>query len=348
MPNHNPDARLDAGYIGIVPVHRHCNTMLIMPSDTPSVSIIIPAYNASAHIVETLESVFAQHYEPMEIIVVDDGSSDGTAELVAKAYPSVRVIRKQNGGAASARNAGIRIATGDYIAFLDADDFWLPGKLHAQYRYFQAHPEVRLLCTDFAVWRANEHGFFAPPSTLAIDDSICDDEIDVTRSGWLYHKLLMDCTVWTSTVMMHRSLVEEVGEFDESLRLGQDYDYWLRASRTTPIGTLQRPFAFYRQHPESATKRGASVNYGAIILSNALQKWGTSSPNGESIPRQQVLKRIADIHFSNGYHHYQRGTHYLALRELWHSLLMKPFRVKTWTYLVLASIGAAVSQRGSN
>jgi glycosyltransferase involved in cell wall biosynthesis len=308
-----------------------------MHIDFPSVSVIIPAYNARVHIGEAIDSVLAQGYENLEIIVVDDGSGDGTADFVTQHYPAVQLIRKANGGAATARNAGLRAASGEYIAFLDADDLWLPGKLNAQLRYLTDHPDILMLCTRFTFWLADDQGEFPPPDSLPIDPSIPDNEINPALSGWIYHKLLLDSMVWTSTVVMHRSLFDQLGEFDESLRLGQDYDYWLRAARITPIHTLRRPFALYRQHPASATARGATINYGAIVISKAVKRWGTASPNGESVPRRLVSQRLAGIHFSNGYSHYKHGNYPQAFKDLKHAVLKHPLSAKSWIYLILAS-----------
>src|SRR5690606_20987586 len=133
------------------------------------VSVVIPAYNVGPHIAEAIESVLAQDYPQVEIVVVDDGSKDDTAEVVATRYPQVSLIRKENGGAATARNAGIRAARGEFVAFLDADDIWLPGKLTAQIDYLRAHPDVAMNCTGFSQWVSDEHGAFPDPSSVIPD-----------------------------------------------------------------------------------------------------------------------------------------------------------------------------------
>lgn len=307
-----------------------------MPQEHPAVSVIIPAFKALAHIGEAIDSVLAQDVEPLEIIVVDDGSPDGTADFVEQHYSSVRLIRKENGGAATARNAGMRTARAELITFLDADDLWLPGKLRAQINYMNTHPEIQMLCTGFSFWTPDMTGQYPLPASLKLGLDIPDQDIDPDRSGWVYHKLLLDTLVWTSTVMMRRTLIEEIGLFDESLRLGQDYDYWLRASRVTPIHRLKRPFALYRQHTASATARGATTNYGAIVVEQAVKRWGLTGPDGASAPRRRVAIRIANIHFDNGYRHYKQGYFDLALRDLIRSIQFYPWRRHSWVYLMLA------------
>lgn len=317
-----------------------------MPTDTPLVSVVIPAYNARAHIGEALDSIIDQDYEPLEIILVDDGSQDGTADYVTKHYPRVRLIRKENGGAATARNAGMKASSGEYIAFMDSDDLWLPGKLSAQMNHLAHHPEIQMICTGFAVWRPDEQGHFPPPESLIPSQAAGDDNaVDPNLSGWIYHKLLLDNTVWTTTVVMRRALMLKVGEFDETLRLGQDYDYWLRASRITEIHTLKRTLALYRQHDKSATARGATVNYGARVLTNALERWGVTSPNGESAPQSAVTQRIASIHFFNGCKLYEQGKYRMAARAFHSSVMKNPLRIKAWAYLLAAGLRPNTSPR---
>lgn len=311
-----------------------------MTASAPSsISVVIPAYNVAEFIGDALNSVKAQDIQDLQIIVVDDGSSDGTADRVAAEHPDVELIRKANGGAATARNRGITAARGDYLAFLDADDIWLPGKLAAQWHHLQAHPDIHLVCTGFERWQQTASGRYPPLEPLIAEAAaIPDTELDPDRSGWVYHQLLLDCHVWTSTVMLRRVILEQIGTFDESLRLGQDYDFWLRAARVTPIHMLRRPMALYRQHPGSATVRGASINYGAKILTRAVKQWGYSSPNGQRVPAKQVRERIAGIHFNLGYRHYGQNEYRLALRDFASSLTQSPLQPRVWAYFLLSGL----------
>ena len=111
---------------------------------TPSISVIIPTFNRKKYLGEAIESILKQDYQPMEIIVIDDGSTDNTETLMKK-YPDVHYVYQENTGQAAARNRGIALAKGEYLAFLDSDDIWLAGKLHLQMNYMQNHPEVKML-----------------------------------------------------------------------------------------------------------------------------------------------------------------------------------------------------------
>lgn len=298
------------------------------------VSVVIPAYNVAEHIGEAIASVRAQSCPQLEIIVVDDGSKDGSAELVEREHPDVRLFRKENGGAASARNLGMREARGEYVAFLDADDVWLPGKLEVQIAYLRARPQVGLVCSGFSHWEADADGHFPDPQARYPEPP--GMAVDSLRSGWIYHKLLLDNFVWTSTVLMRRSLIEKIGYYDESLRLGQDYEYWLRAARDTEIHRLAGIMALYRKHRGSATVRGADVNYAARVVAGAVERWGLASPNGESITQEAFRERLSRIHFMMGYGHYQRGNASTALREFLACAKLRPAHVKSWAYVLLA------------
>lgn len=305
------------------------------------VSVVIPAYNVGKHIAEAIDSVVAQDYPQLELIVVDDGSQDDTAEVVASRYPQATLIRKANGGAASARNAGIRAASGEFIAFLDADDIWLPGKLAAQVAHFRAHPDVGMNCTDFGRWACDEQGVFPDPLSAIPDQTgIPADAIDRDHSGWIYHKLLLDNFVWTTTVMMRRSLVDRVGLYDEGFRLGQDYEYFLRAARETEIHRLAHAYALYRLHPSSATVRGLDYNYAARVIEGAYRKWGLTSPNGEGISERAFRERLHKIHFMCGYVFLKRGNVVTAFNEFKHAVRDKPLHLKSWAYVLLTGTRA--------
>lgn len=258
----------------------------------PTISVVIPCYNAERYIVATIESVLAQQRPGLEIIVVDDGSSDRSVELVRAAFPQVRVAQQANQGVAAARNHGIALAGGDWIAFVDADDIWLPGKLAAQLAQLAANPECRMNYCAWQVWPSD-----APRPAPAYLAELAQRAGEHARwdgaSGWVYPELLLDCVVWTSTVLAHRSLLDEIGGFDATLRLGEDYDLWLRASRVTPILRVARPYALYRIHPASITHSRPSDNHRALVIGRALSQWGMESPDGRRADAAAVRRMLA-------------------------------------------------------
>ncbi|ROR03221.1 glycosyltransferase family 2 protein [Desulfosoma caldarium] len=197
------------------------------------VSVIIPTRNRAAMVRQAVESVLAQKDASLEVIVVDDGSTDDTAHVLTAYSARIQVIRREHsGGVSAARNAGIVASRGEWIAFLDSDDMWLPQKVSAQLEYFRTYTGMRI-CQTEEIWihrgrRRNPKKYHTKPS------------------GWCFERLLERCLVSPSAVMMHRSLLEEVGLFDESLPACEDYDMWLRIGCRYPIGLVPRALVVKR------------------------------------------------------------------------------------------------------
>ncbi|SHF68048.1 Glycosyl transferase family 2 [Desulfacinum infernum DSM 9756] len=201
------------------------------------VSVIIPTHNRARMVREAVESVLAQKDARFELIVVDDGSTDETPEALGPHRDRLRFIRQENRGVSAARNRGIQVARGEWIAFLDSDDLWLPGKLRAQLSFFEEHPDL-LICQTEEVWirngrRWNPKKYHAKPS------------------GYCFGRLLERCLVSPSAVMIHRRVLNEVGLFDETLPACEDYDLWLRIGCRRPIGLVPEPLVIKRGgHPD--------------------------------------------------------------------------------------------------
>ena len=196
------------------------------------VSVIIPTYNRHSMLKEAVESVLAQDYQNFELIVVDDGSTDLTPEILKSYREAVTVIRQNNQGVSSARNAGIRAASGDLVAFLDSDDLWLPQKLSSQVDFFKANPDA-LICQTQEIWIRD--GVRVNPKKR-----------HKKVSGMIFKPSLKLCLVSPSAVMIRPSLFETVGLFDEDLPACEDYDLWLRISCCYPIYFIDTPLVIKR------------------------------------------------------------------------------------------------------
>jgi glycosyltransferase involved in cell wall biosynthesis len=179
-----------------------------------------------------VESVLEQAYSLFEVIVVDDGSTDGTIERLKKYGSSVRVIAQQRNGAAAARNRGVSSARGRYLAFLDSDDLWLPQKLGVQAPFMEQHPEVQICQTEEMWIRRGEK---VNPKTK-----------HVKTSGDIFRRSLDLCLVSPSAVMMTMDLLNQVGGFDESLPVCEDYDLWLRIAKDHAIPLIPEPLVVKR------------------------------------------------------------------------------------------------------
>ncbi len=303
----------------------------------------MPSYNTAQFIATSIDSVLNQDYPNIELIVIDDGSTDGSLDLLRSYGGRITLITQQNQGSAVARNAGLSAAQGDFIAFLDSDDIWLPGKLRTQVAYLQAHPDIGMAYSRWLPWRPDAQGAYPEPAALvpaapAEDVPASDVPLVAAYSGWLYNRLLFGSLLHTITTIARRELIAEVGQFDPQLKRGQDYDYWLRASRLTEIHKLDRIHALYRLHGEGCIKKWPGINYERVVLEKALRTWGLTGPTGEVSDPRAIQKRLADICFDFGYHHYWEGDPKLALRTLYESIHLRPGRLATWRYLALAAL----------
>ncbi|MCB2147079.1 MAG: glycosyltransferase [Deltaproteobacteria bacterium] len=206
-----------------------------MPVDIPTelrVSVILPTYNRGWILGQTVNSVLDQDYGNLELVVVDDGSTDDTPQLLSAFGDRLRVIRQENQGVSAARNAGIRAATGELIALLDSDDTWLPGKVTAQVAFFRADPAA-LICQTEEIWIRN--GMRVNPGKRHRKEA-----------GMIFERSLALCLVSPSAVMMKKSLLDQVGLFDETLPACEDYDLWLRIAWKHPIHLIDRPLIVKR------------------------------------------------------------------------------------------------------
>lgn len=203
------------------------------------ISVIIPTFDRREYVVEAVASVLAQKDvpEPCEIIVVDDGSTDATSSALTQFREKIRYIFQDRKGVSAARNRGIIESKGEYIAFLDSDDLWLPDKLSRQLAWFYRNPEA-LLCQTEEFWirngkRLNPRGYHKKPR------------------GFCFPLLLQRCLVSPSAAAVRRAVFDKVGLFDESLPACEDYDLWLRIGCKYPLGLIEEPLVIKRGgHPD--------------------------------------------------------------------------------------------------
>jgi glycosyltransferase involved in cell wall biosynthesis len=283
----------------------------------PLVSIIIPTYHGARYIAQTVDSALTQTYSHREVIVVDDGSPDDTA-LVLKPYEGrIRYIRKTNGGPASARNAGIVQAQGEYLAFLDGDDLWEKDKLAEQVAFLMNHPECGLVYTNLSI----------------IDEKdIVISTTDRTRpSGNLFMSLFMKNSIPTSSVLVRKACFEKVGVFDEDRDLisVEDYDMWIRIASQFQIGFLNKPLLRYRIHRKGISRNIARSYLGEekVIRKNA-DLFRFHYPKILPLLKQ----RLAQLYFEFGYEYFHEHDYLKAREQLKISLNHRPQQLKGWVY----------------
>ena len=242
----------------------------------PLVSVIIPTFNRAAMVVEAVDSVLAQNYQPLEIIVVDDGSTDDTGVRLADYGERLQVIRLPlNRGVSAARNWGIRQSHGAYVALLDSDDLWLPDKIERQMDFFLTHPEA-MICQTEEIW-------------IRRGKRVNPKHKHRKYSGSIFSHCLPLCIVSPSAVMFKRELISQVGLFDEQLPACEDYDLWLRIAAHHPIFLLDEPLIIKRGGHEDQLSRTVLFldRYRIQSLCKLLQHEELSA-----IQRQQVVREL--------------------------------------------------------
>jgi glycosyltransferase involved in cell wall biosynthesis len=197
------------------------------PPHSEIVSIVLPTCNRSRLVCRAIDSVLAQSYRAIELIVVDDGSTDDTQNRLERYGDCITVIEQANKGVSAARNAGLQAASGQYVALLDSDDVWLPRKLERQVAFFRSRPGA-VICQTEEIWIRN--GVRVNPGKR-----------HKKHSGMIFEKTLPLCLISPSAVMLRKSLFDEVGLFDESLPACEDYDLWLRISWKYPVHLIDTP-----------------------------------------------------------------------------------------------------------
>ena len=204
----------------------------------PTVNVIIHTYNNERFIAETVESVLNQTYKEYEIVVVDDGSVDGTRDALIPYMQKIRYHYKENGGIASAKNAGIGLSQTEFVAFLDHDDLWAPDKLQLQMECFNENSQVGLVYAKYTSFRDGKELRTKPEKGY---------------SGWIFKELLSKSFIQTSTVVVKRECLDAVGPYDESFSLGDEYDMFLRIARKFQCSFIDKSLTRYRVHDTNAS-----------------------------------------------------------------------------------------------
>ena len=254
------------------------------------VSVIIPTYNRTFYLAETLNSVLLQTYKDIELIVVDDGSSDNTEETIKNTSQEIRYFYQENQGVSAARNKGVLNSQGDFISFLDSDDLWEKRKLEKQMDFFRMNKEAKICYTD-EIWirkgrRANQM------------------KKHIKYSGDIFERSLPLCIISASSVMIKREVFNKIGLFDESLQVCEDYDLWLRISKEFPVCFLDEKLIIKRggHHDQLSKKYWGMDRFRISALEKLLSNGGLTPKQRDAVLRELERKcRIfADGCFKRG------------------------------------------------
>jgi glycosyltransferase involved in cell wall biosynthesis len=296
-----------------------------MKSTLPIVSVIIPAFNVRNYIADSIESALSQTYQNIEIIVVDDGSTDGTNEIINSYGDKIQCLKKSNGGAASARNLGINAARGKYISFLDGDDTWEPHKLVSQIEQFNINPRLGLVYADYGSF--NENGVISKNKPLSKGSK--------RPSGYILRDLIFDCFISTCTATVSREALNRVGGFNETLIKAEDYDLWLRIAAVYEVEYLPKVLTWVRERPDSLSRSysNAVEHWETTVVMQALSQYANEL---SGISHRKMKQRLARPYFEQGYESFW-NKHYLhAFDNFKCAFKIYPCNYKLIIYMILS------------
>ena len=243
------------------------------------VSVVVPTHNRAGVLPRALRSIYAQKMSVDEVIVVDDGSTDDTAEQVSRDFPDVQLIVQSNHGVSHARNRGLQRARGTWVALLDSDDEWLPDKIQTQLNELKSSPALRV-CHTNEIWIRNGR---------RVNPMKKHDK----HGGNIFFHCLPRCVMSPSSVVLHRSLFDEVGMFDETLPVCEDYDLWLRiASQTRVLYVPEKLVIKYGGHKDQLSRSSWGMDRYRI---QALEKLLLSEVLSEAQYRETVAEMVRKI-----------------------------------------------------
>jgi len=303
----------------------------------PDISVIIPVRNGKDYIEEATNSVVKQNFPNMEIIIVNDGSTDFNYDDLKSIDPRISIVHLTGLGVSSARNAGMAAARGRYFAFLDADDYWQPGKIAAQFRHMEERTATGGVFGGFQKWSRSESGDFPEPETLRID---CEGatQLNAAASGWLYTRLMRGLIIGMSTFLIRREVYDQLGGFDATVPIGEDYLFWFNISQHYTMDCLDADLTLYRIHSGSAMAKLHQINHHGALLLRAEKTWGLSGPDGDHISKKEFRRLVGQTEFNHGYDHFWRGDPTIAAKSFRNALSAGVRPERSMAYLALSRL----------
>lgn len=286
------------------------------------ISVVIPAYNSGTFILGALDSIASQSVPVHEIIVVDDGSSDETAEKVQQWQGELplTLIRQQNHGPSAARNRGIEQATGDWIAFLDADDRWTPRKIEDQLRTLESCPELALVASDMS--EIDPEGHVRVPSMLEAHHLLeYFRKLDGRPIPNAMAFLLKKNFIPTGTVLVRHATLREAGLFNTRIRYGEDLELWSRIAAHHPIACLPVVHMLRTRHTENATSQEIPMLLDLVEVHRNIRKAEAQTLREQNMDPDFM---VAEALWTAGYWYFSRGRHDKSRPLFLQSLREKP------------------------
>jgi glycosyltransferase involved in cell wall biosynthesis len=297
--------------------------MQIVTSHAPLISVVIATYNMGQYIDQAVDSILQQAWSELEVIVVDDGSTDDTQKVMQRYADERRVIyiKNQNQGQPKAKNCGIKQSRGDFIAFCDADDLWEPNKLQLQMPLFQ-NPKIGVVYSEVSNIDENNNRY------IKISN-------EIRHTGKVTNQLLIENFVPFGTAIIRRACIEKNGIFDEEFRMGIDWDLWLRYSLDWEFSyTPERTYIYRVWSGQMSTNYRGRYDFAKRILNKFIAQHGTQ------LDPKYIRKAWADMHVKEAIVYAKHEKLFLMpLRKIAHSLALDPLQFFTWKSLIKLLIG---------
>jgi glycosyltransferase involved in cell wall biosynthesis len=315
------------------------------------VSVIIPTYNLADTIIMAIDSALSQDYPSLEVLVIDDGSKDNTGDKIRHVYkdePRLRYIRQENGGVCSARNHGIREARGEFIAMLDADDYWLPGKMSLQVSILNAHPELSLVWSDMDAINPDgeiahsrylrkmysAYNYFPKPEDLF--SSILSTKEGITYLiGDLTWPMVLGNLIHTSTVLARADRLRQAGWYDQTCYPSEDQDYYFRVCKTGPVALVDAVTLHYRIGSENAATgpaQGIALATSYLrVLNSIIEKEGDNI----RLPKDNIRRALCKGYVWAGQVYFYQNLRTEARAYLLKALKTDSFiNIRAWRLLI--------------
>jgi len=329
------------------------------------VSVIMPTYNRAKYISDAVESVLAQTYRNIELLIIDDGSCDNTYEVVSPFLKDHRLhyIKQQNSGAAAARNKGLELMTGRYVAFIDSDDIWNSNKLDIQLSVLHELPEVSLVCSDFSCGDNNNikekshiKSYFSVFHDYNLDyDDVFANRMTTNIKGlaayekvyWsnIYNTILFGNMILTSTCICRKDIFKCVGFFNSKYKTLEDYDLFLRISKYYKVAFIDKPLIVYRysQNQLSGEAFFEKLCKNLIDIFNA----NLSGIDDKEFHRrfsERIKKHFSRIYSMQAYYYFSHYNMKPAAQSYWKSVRYNPTDYKSFIYLLFSLMPANVTR----
>jgi len=329
------------------------------------VSVILPTYNRSGYIRDAIMSVLDQTYGGVELIIVDDGSTDGTEEAVKPFLTDKRVkyILQKNSGAAAARNHGLKLSTGKYVAFIDSDDIWKKDKLSVQVGVMHAAPQVGVVCSDFSAIKNGElveeshiRSYFSVLDTYRLSyDDVFDavlsekveglEETDKVYYGNIYYTMLFGNIILTSTTLFRSEIFDYVPEFDTGYATLEDYDFFLKVTKKYDLALIDKQLIYYRY---SENQLSGDMFFGVLAanLIDIFKKNLASTGNQDFLRanRKKIRQRLGMYQAQHAYYYFAHEEMSLAAKCYLRSIVNRPTCFSSYPYLVFSLLPVGVTR----